>query len=59
MKSVKSILMLVVMLLIFVLETGFLMSQYKLYKKAFSELEKTILHQSIEAGGFSTEEGCE
>ena len=59
MKNKNHLLMFVVLLMIFVLGTGFLLNQYRLYKRAYQELGRAISHLSIDPEYFSEEEGYE
>ena len=59
MKSVKQLLMYAALLLIFVIGTGILLEQYRMYKKAYQELGRMIAHTSIDTELFYREEGNE
>lgn len=55
-ETVRRIVMLAVMLLVFVIGTDMLVQQYLLFKRAYFELEYLISHPSIETGDTSWEE---
>ena len=57
MRNVKQFLTYAAILLIFMIGTGILMKQYKMYKKAYQELGQIISHTSIEPELFYIEEG--
>ena len=59
MRNVKQFLIYAALLLVFVIGTGILLKQYKIYKKAYQELGEIISHTSIETELFYTEEGTE
>ena len=48
MDSIKKILMLAVIVIIFVIGTGTLLEQYFVYKRSYQELANNISHASIE-----------
>lgn len=56
MKSVKQLLMYAALLLVFVIGTGILLKQYRIYKKAYQELGRMISHTSIDTEAFYAEE---
>ena len=59
MRNVKQFLLYAALILVFVIGTGMLLKQFKLYKKAYQELGRIISHASIETEMFYTEEGKE